>query len=156
MRTHDDHSPEPPAPPDALARLVPGTLAAIAGVHAAWALGWRWPGGTDQALSDRVVGDGVRLPPNWLTALVAGTLLAGASAVRGSASGAEGLERVAAWTVAGALLARAAVSVPMDLAGGLRTTYSRLDLAIYSPLSVALGAGTVRLLTRPAPAEVAR
>jgi hypothetical protein len=29
---------------DPLAWIVPGTLAAIAALHAAWALGWRWPG----------------------------------------------------------------------------------------------------------------
>jgi Polyketide cyclase / dehydrase and lipid transport len=32
--------------------LVPAALGAIAAIHAAWALGWRWPGGTDDALAD--------------------------------------------------------------------------------------------------------
>jgi Protein of unknown function (DUF3995) len=134
--------------------IVPGTLAAIAALHAAWALGWRWPGGSDQALADHVVGHGAELPPNWLTGIVAGALLTGATVVRTGARGARGRLRLAAWAVAGVLLARGAVYVPIDLAGGLDDTYSRLDLAIYSPLCLALGAGTVRLLTRaPGAAE---
>jgi hypothetical protein len=124
--------------------IVPGTLAAIAALHAAWALGWRWPGGSDQALADHVVGHGAALPPDWLTWLVAATLLAGAAIVR---AGARGRWRPAAGAVAGVLLARGVVYIPIDLAGGLDDTYSRLDLAIYSPLCLALGAGTVRLLT---------
>jgi hypothetical protein len=127
-----------------LAWIVPGALVAIAGLHAAWALGWRWPGGSDQALADHVVGHGAELPPDWLTWVVAAMLLAGAAVVR---AGARGRLRLAAWAVAGVLLARGAVYVPIDLAGGLDDTYSRLDLAIYTPLCLALGAGTVRLLT---------
>ncbi len=134
---------------DPLDWLVPGTLTAIAGMHAAWALGWRWPGGTDQALADHVVGRGASLPPDWLTALVAGTLLAGAAIVRDGAAGADGRTRLAAWGVAGVLLTRGAVSVPIDLAGDRDDVYTRLDLAVYSPLCLALGAGTVRLLIRP-------
>jgi hypothetical protein len=130
---------------DPLGWIVPGTLVAIAAMHAAWALGWRWPGGSDQALADHVVGHGAELPPDWLTWLVAATLLTAAATVR---AGARGRLRLAAWAVAGVLLARGAVYVAIDLAGGLEDTYSRLDLAIYSPLCLALGAGTVRLLTR--------
>ena len=159
-----------PAPPPALPRLVrlanaveggvirlrrnllgwivPGTLAAIAALHAAWALGWRWPGGSDQALADHVVGYGAELPPDWLTGLVAATLVAGAAIVRAGARGARGRLRLAAWAVGGVLLARGAVYIPIDLAGGLDDIYSRLDLATYSPLCLALAAGTVRLLTR--------
>jgi hypothetical protein len=125
--------------------IVSGTLVTIAALHAAWALGWRWPGGSDQALADHVVGNGAALPPDSLTWLVAATLLTGAAIVR---AGARGRLRPAAWAVAGVLLARGAVYIPIDLAGGLDDTYSRLDLAIYSPLCLALGAGTVRLLTR--------
>jgi len=133
---------------DPLAWLVPGTLAAIAALHAGWALGWRWPGGSDRALADHVVGHGAELPPDWLTWVVAGTLLAGAAIVRAAAGGARGRLRLAAWAVGGVLLARGAVFVPIDLARGLDDTFSRLDLAIYSPLCLALGAGTVRLLMR--------
>ena len=37
---------------------VPTALGVTAGIHAAWAVGWRWPGGTDAALAERVVGAG--------------------------------------------------------------------------------------------------
>ena len=133
---------------DPLSVFVPGTLVAIAAVHAAWALGWRWPGGSDEAMADRVVGYGSELPPDWMTALVAAILVGGARIVRAAAGGAGGRVRLAAWGVAGVLLTRGTVYVPIDLAGGLETTYSRLDLTIYSPLCLALGIGTVRLLTR--------
>jgi hypothetical protein len=137
---------------DPLASIVPGTLVSIAAVHAAWALGWRRPGGSDQALADRVVGSGAELPPDWLTASVAGALLAGAAIVRAGANGASGRLRLAAWGVGGVLLVRGAVMPPVDLVGGLGDPFSRLDLAIYSPLCLALGAGTVKLL-RSAPAS---
>src|SRR5688572_12858826 len=86
---------------DPLASIVPGTLVAIAALHAAWALGWRWPGGSDQALADHVVGHGAELPPDWLTGVVAAMLLTGAGVVR---AGAGGRLRLAAWAVAGVLL----------------------------------------------------
>ena len=130
---------------DPLASIVPGTLVAIAALHAAWALGWRWPGGSDQALADHVVGHGAELPPDWLSGVVAAMLLTGAGVVR---AGAGGRLRLAAWAVAGVLLVRGAVYVPIDLAVGLDDTYSRLDLALYSPLCLGLGAATVRLLSR--------
>ena len=144
MRLPNAHSSDP------LGWIVPGTLGSIAAVHGAWALGWRWPGGDDQALADRVVGAGTELPPDWMTALVAGTLLAGAVIVRAGANGAGGRIRQAAWAVGGVLLVRGAVMPPIDLATGLDHLYSRLDLAIYSPLCLALGAGTVKLLRRAA------
>lgn len=50
--------------------------------------------------------------------------------------------RGAAWGVSGVFLARGAVYIPSDLLGGPGDTYERLDLALYSPLSLALGGGT--------------
>lgn len=57
--------------------VVPPALAAIGAVHAAWALGWRWPGGDDAALAERVVGNGAELPPASATWAVAAALAAG-------------------------------------------------------------------------------
>ena len=48
----------------------------------------------------------------------------------------------------GVLVARGLLYIPIDLANGLDGSYDRLDLAIYSPLCLALGAGTAWLLTR--------
>lgn len=146
------HQSAPSAPADRMARagavLAPATLAALAGLHAAWALGWRWPGGDDREWADRVVGHGAEVPPAWATWAVAG-LLAGAAAVVGAgATGARGPVRVAAWVVSGALIARGLVSPPINLARGLEHTYDRLDLAIYSPLCLVLGGGIAWLLAR--------
>ena len=49
---------------DRLARmggvLSPAALAALAALHAAWALGWRWPGDTDHALAELVLSSSER------------------------------------------------------------------------------------------------
>ena len=49
---------------------------------------------------------------------------------------------------------RGVAYVPSDLRGGPGDTYERLDLAVYSPLCLALGAGSAvvarRALVRPA------
>jgi hypothetical protein len=122
---------------------VPAALAALAALHAAWALGWHWPGGDERAFAERVIGHGVtEAPPAAATWAVAVALLAGAGVVRAVATGSESrLLRRATWGVAGVLLARGAVFIPLDLIGGLDEIYDRLDLAIYSPLCLALGAG---------------
>ena len=44
------------------AAAVPTALTGLAALHAAWALGWRWPGGSDRELAERVVGPGAELP----------------------------------------------------------------------------------------------
>jgi hypothetical protein len=43
---------------------VPAALSGLAALHAAWALGWRWPGGSDRAWADRVIGAGAGVPPD--------------------------------------------------------------------------------------------
>jgi hypothetical protein len=132
--------------------LVPAGLAALAAMHAAWALGWRWPGHDDESLAERVVGAGAELPPDPLTWAVAGLLGAGAAVVAAVGSGRrDRLVRAAAWSVAGVLLVRGAAYIPIDLAGGLETEYARLDLAIYSPLSLALGLGAAIVARGPRP-----
>jgi hypothetical protein len=59
--------------------------------------------------------------------------------------------RAATWTVAGVLIARGALYIPVDLIGGLDTTYAQLDLALYSPLCVALGLGAAIVARGPRP-----
>jgi hypothetical protein len=121
---------------------VPATLAAIAALHAAWALGWRWPGGSDRALAETVVGPGAELPPPAAAWAVSGSLALAAGLVAAAARpGAGRLVRVGAKAVAGALLLRGAAGPVGDLAGGLDGRYERLDLLLYSPLCLTLGAG---------------
>lgn len=139
---------------------VPSALVAIAGVHAGWALGWRWPGGSDAALAERVLSKSARahlggreLPPAPLTFGVAIPLVGAAAIVATVGVGTSSrLVRAAGWGVSGVLLARGLVFLPSELAGGPEDLYERLDLAVYSPLCLALGAGTALVVhaTRPA------
>lgn len=132
----------PDRPARALGVAVPVALAGIAAVHAGWALGWRWPGGTDEAFAERVMGSG-ELPPEWASWAVAGLLACAAGMVRATAGGSDStVLRAGAWTVAGVLLARGAFGMGASAASGLDSIYARLDVAVYSPLCLALGAGT--------------
>jgi hypothetical protein len=96
---------------------------------------------------DTVVDRTGRLPPVPLTWTVAVGLVAAAGIVRAAGAGASPAVRAAGWVVSAVFLARGAVSIPADLAGGPEDAYQRLDLAIYSPLSLTLGAGTAAVLT---------
>ena len=120
---------------------VPMALAGLAALHAAWALGWRWPGGSDEAFAERIVSSG-DLPPDWATWAVAGLLLAAAGIVRAPARGATApLVRAGTWTLAIVLAGRGAAFLAYDVANGFDTIYTRLDAAVYSPLALALGLG---------------
>lgn len=132
---------------------VPATLAGLGALHAAWALGWRWPGGSDRALAERVLGGGAtELPPEWATWSVAAALGGAAAIVRTAASGEPSAAvRRLAWGVAGVFLLRGAGSPPIDLIRGLDGLYERLDLAIYSPLCLALGVGATAVAWRASP-----
>jgi hypothetical protein len=137
---------------------VPGALVALGGIHAAWALGWRWPGGDDAAFAERVVGNGAELPPVWATWTVAAAMVAAGVVVHRARHGAGGRARTAAWGVAAIFTARGLLFIPIDLAGGVERPYDPLDLAIYSPTALAIGLGTAWLLrnspaagTAPAP-----
>lgn len=119
-------------------------------LHAVWALGSHWPAGSERELAERVLAAGDRnrigsgkLPPAPATAAVSVALLGAAGIVRTVAAGAPSRAlRRAAWGVSAVFLARGALLVPADLIGGLDDTFDRLDLAIYSPLCLTLGAGT--------------
>jgi len=130
------------------AAAVPTALTGLAALHAAWALGWRWPGGSDRELAERVVGPGAELPQPEMIWAVASLLAVAAGSVRAAAGGARGPVRAAAWGVAGVLTARGLIAIPVDLAGGLEPIFNRLDLALYSPLALGLGLGTAWVLTR--------
>lgn len=151
MRLHDVHaraSARAESISAASAVLVPATLVGLAGLHVAWALGWRWPGGSDREFVARVVGNrATEVPPVAATWAVAVALLGAAGIVRAAAAtetASRGL-RVATWGIAGAFLARGAISIPVDLVRGFDEPYERLDLTIYSPLCLALGGATAVL-----------
>lgn len=122
---------------------VPAVLAVTAVIHAAWAYGWRWPGGSDSALAERVVGPDAALPSAAMTWAVAALILVAGMLVRAAAVGTSAIARVGAWGVGAVLFLRGALYIPVDLAGGMDDIYERLDLAIYSPLCLLLGAGAM-------------
>ena len=128
---------------------VPALLTAIAALHARWALGSPWPAASERQLAEAVLSSSERdkldggLPPAPATWLVAVALLAAAGTVRTAAAGTHSRAlRGAAWGVSAVLLARGVAYIPSDLNGGLDDNYQRLDLTIYSPLCLALGAAT--------------
>jgi hypothetical protein len=130
---------------------VPAVLTALAALHAAWALGWRWPGGDDRAFAERVIGHGAtEAPPAAASWAVAVALLAAAGIVAAAATSGGRRMRLATLVVAGVFAARGALSIPLDLAGGVDEIYERLDLAIYSPLCLGLAAGAAAVARRPA------
>jgi len=136
---------------------MPATIAAVAGVHGAWAAGSHWPGGSEEALARRVLSSSATaMPPGWLTWLVAGVLAGSAGAVAATARGAGGRPaRLATWTTAAVLGARGVLGPLADAWTGLGT-YERRDLTIYSPLCLVLAAGAATVAwrsgARPGPA----
>ncbi|MBA3264625.1 MAG: DUF3995 domain-containing protein [Thermoleophilaceae bacterium] len=139
---------------------VPAVMLAIAALHAAWALGSPWPAGSEPELAEHVLSQGERqqldggLPPAPVTWAVALALLAAAAIVRAAATGPRSRAlRRAAWGVAAVFVARGVVYIPSDLIGGLDDAYQRFDLAIYSPLCLALGAGTAVVARRASAAS---
>lgn len=159
MKRHSVHTRAIGAPPtqagailDRLGRVggvaVPAALAGLGALHAAWALGSPWPARSERELAERVLGRSERhrldggLPPAPLTGAVALALVAAAAIVRAVGTGPRSRAlRGAAWGVSAVFLVRGVVSIPSDLSGGPDDAYQRLDLTLYSPLSLALGAG---------------
>ncbi|WTX00801.1 DUF3995 domain-containing protein (plasmid) [Streptomycetaceae bacterium NBC_01309] len=140
-------------------RAASGTLAALAGLHAAWALGWRWPGGSDQALAARVLSStereellartGSELPSAGLTWVVAAALVVAAGAVGATTEGTRSRSlRLATWGVAVVLLARGAVMTPVNFFTSAYDLYTRLDLTLYGPLCIALGSAAALVARR--------
>lgn len=139
---------------DAIAIATAAVLFAIAGLHVYWLLGGCWPGRDAASLNAMVVGGqpGARMPPRVGTAAVS-------AAITGSALGvlaARGLialplpsvVRALTWVAAGALAVRGLGGFfDRRLRPHTRTLpFARLNGRIYSPLCLALAAGTVAAL----------
>jgi hypothetical protein len=121
---------------------VPATIAVVTVVHGAWAAGWHWPGGSEEALAQRILSSSsTAMPPGALTWLTGGIFAASAAAVAATARGAGGRRaRLATWATAGVFAARGVLGPLTDAFTGMGT-YERLDLTIYSPLCLAVAAG---------------
>ncbi|MEM8798534.1 MAG: DUF3995 domain-containing protein [Pseudomonadota bacterium] len=144
-----------------LGYLIAVILTVIALIHAYWAFGGLWPGHDVQSLINAVMGDPNRtkMPPTWLTLLVAGligaTALIGWSAGRAHRNrgigpmwlnriGAGGVGLVfVARAVLGFLIAAGYVALPQT------EPFASLDLRFYSPLCLALGLGFWTLAFMP-------
>lgn len=132
---------------DRTAPAAPLSLAALAALHGYWALGGQWPGNKDGSLGETVVGPGAELPPPSAVWAVTGLLTGSAAAVASAAAawGPTRLARAISRATGAALLARGAIGLPVSHLTGRYTRYGRLDILVYSPLCLALGAAVVRV-----------
>lgn len=123
-------------------------LTAVAGVHAYWALGGRWPGHDEASLTARVVGDTSEFPPSVATWAVVVLLLTGACLLLGQVRLLRlplpaRLVRVAVCLLVGCLALRGivgALTSTVTLLHGTDVPYYRLDVMAYSPFCLLLAA----------------
>lgn len=126
-------------------RMSVGTLTAIAGLHVAWGLGSSWPLPDRASLADAVVGQpGVPGPAACFA--VAGALGTAALLVAGRPRRKPAVARLGGFGVAGVLGLRGVVGLVgrTDLLspGSSSDRFRRLDRMAYSPLCLALAAGS--------------
>ena len=132
----------------------PVGLGGLGLLHVAWAMGWRWPGGSDEAWAERVAGT-TEMPTvaeTWSAAVV----LLGAAGVVGAANSHAArlrpmrrVVRLAAWGAAGVLIGRSVFFLPADLSGRAGI-FNKLDMTVYAPLSAFLGTSIAASLRRTA------
>lgn len=140
--------------------MVALVLLLVGVLHLVWTV-TTWPLDDREDYARLVVGVPVdQLPPPGLTALVAGLLVAAAYLVGAVAGvlpvvGPRWILVTGVWVVAGVLLLRGGGGLVADLSGAdyAPEDFVRLDQILYSPLCLALGAGTLgvgaeRVLTR--------
>ena len=129
-------------------------LAGVAALHCYWARGGRWPATDDASLGETVVGPGAELPPPFAVWAVVGLLAGSAAAVASTTAdrGPARLARAVSWGTGATLLARGAFGLPVSLLTGRDTRFGRLDVLVYSPLCLALGAAVVHVARVPAQA----
>ncbi|MEV8325047.1 DUF3995 domain-containing protein [Kitasatospora sp. NPDC059811] len=126
---------------------VSGVLAATGALHAVWAV-TPWPLRTPEEFADTVVGAGDGPPSPAACVAVAGLLgtaayLVGAEAGVLPAVGPRRLRRAGVRAVAGVMLARGAGGLVLFGRAVERSErFKRLDTRYYSPLCLALAAGT--------------
>jgi hypothetical protein len=129
-------------------------------LHAAWALGWRWPSGSDEAWAERI-GGSTEMPTDaeiWMMALI---LISGSGVVAASTSNSlrpgrvRRLLRLAAWGGSAVLIGRALYFLPQDVTGD-PGIFNKLDLTVYAPLSATLGVCIATSLRRSAHAAASK
>ncbi|MFH0518647.1 DUF3995 domain-containing protein [Streptomyces sp. M41] len=145
-----------------LTKIAGGTaalgLGAVAALHGIWTFSpWPLEDRTEFALTVVGVAE-ADLPSPQLTATVAAALGAAACLTAAEArlipkAGPRRARRIALWTLSGVLGLRGVAGlVDSGLAGG-STSYARWDLALYSPLCLALGGLTAYVAASTAGCE---
>ncbi len=132
-------------------RATVGTLLGIAVLHVAWGRGSSFPFATVDEMTDAVVGGDVVPSPTACYA-VAGLLTVAAAATAGLPTPRSRLRRLAVKGVATTLAGRAALGfsgrTEMVSPGSASPRFLRLDRSVYSPLCLALAAGSLMSLHR--------
>jgi Protein of unknown function (DUF3995) len=136
-----------PANRDPLVRATALVFGAAAAVHVAWGLRVDLPGVDRDRMAEAVVGSGP-VPGPAACFAVAGLLKAAAALVLGFPRSRPGLVRAGRGGVALALGGRALLGLTgrtgMVAPGELTDRFRRWDRRVYTPLCLALAAGTVR------------
>jgi hypothetical protein len=129
----------------AATRMTAGALTGLAGLHVAWGLGSSWPLADRESLSDAVVGRS-GMPGPAACFAVAGALGAAALLVSGRPRRPATASRAGAAGVAGVLGVRGVVGLAgrTDVVspGSASERFRELDRVAYSPLCLALAAGS--------------
>jgi hypothetical protein len=120
-------------------------LAAIAGVHVAWAAGSSWPLGDHSELAEAVVGrPGGEVPPPSACLAVAGALTLASGLIGGRPPVDPLLRRTGARAVVAVLILRGSLGLAgrTDIVspGSTSLRFRRLDRRVYSPLCLGLAA----------------
>jgi hypothetical protein len=131
---------------------IAAVLAADALLHLYWATGARWPATSEYALSVAVLGFSVDFRPGLLIPLAL-VLLAGAGTVLALVFRPHWLWRVGTGVVTAGLLVRGLLGVvwAVPAFGSVPDGFYWVNLALYTPLCLALGAAGVRLVRRRIP-----
>ena len=138
-----------PTAPAVLPSALIAVLAVIAGLHAYWGFGGRWPGHDEASCAGLVIGKtpGGRMPPPWACFAVSAALAVGTLLVIDVSFGSHGLVpfdliRSAYGVFAGVFLLRGAAGyVPVLWRPSAQTPFFTLNRRYYSPLCLVLGAG---------------
>lgn len=134
-----------------VAPLVIAVLLAIAGLHLAWGLGVLWPVTNETQLVATVIGiKGVsRMPDLFPCLAVAAALMTVAGLAWWQVKAPGWLPQLAVLAAAAVFLVRGAVVwTPFWRALTPQQPFARLDVMLYGPLCLALGAGLVVIALR--------
>jgi hypothetical protein len=134
---------------DPLVRATVAALGTAAAVHVAWGLEVDVPGVDKDRMAEAVAGRGAA-PGRAACFVVAGALATAAGLVLGHPRHRPGLVRAGRWGVALALGGRAALGLTghtqLVAPGEVTDRFRQWDRRVYTPLCLALTAGTLRAL----------